>query len=91
MKTIDCIESSTTQKPEPAPKIGEPIKLQSNGKPSSSESVTGKLPRKLQNSLEQNNCLLCEVVLPEYEDMIIRLKLKIQLFEQIIKEYWKVR
>ena len=37
--------------------------------------------------MEQNNCLLCEVVLPEYEDMIIRLKLKIQLLEQIIKDH----
>lgn len=37
--------------------------------------------------MEQNNCLLCEVVLPEYEDTIIRLKLKIQLLEQIIKDH----
>jgi hypothetical protein len=36
--------------------------------------------------MEQNNCLLCEVVLPEYEDTIIRLTNRIKQLEQIIHE-----
>ena len=36
--------------------------------------------------MEQDNCLLCEIVLPEYKDTIIRLKAKIKHLEQIIEQ-----
>ena len=50
MKTIDCIDSSTTQKPASAVKTGEQTKLQSSGKPSSNESATGKPLKRLPSS-----------------------------------------
>jgi hypothetical protein len=36
--------------------------------------------------MEPNHCLLCEVVLPEYEDTIIRLTNRIKHLEQIIEQ-----
>lgn len=35
---------------------------------------------------QNSNCLLCEVVLPEYEDTIIRLTKRIKHLEQIIAQ-----
>ena len=35
---------------------------------------------------QNSNCLLCEVVLPEYEDTIIRLTNRIKHLEQIIAQ-----
>jgi hypothetical protein len=36
--------------------------------------------------MEQNNCLLCEVVLPEYEDTIIRQDKLIKQLQEIIEQ-----
>lgn len=36
--------------------------------------------------MEPDHCLLCEVVLPEYEDTIIRLTNRIKHLEQIIAQ-----
>ena len=36
--------------------------------------------------MEPNHCILCEVVVPEYEDTIIRLTNKIEQLKQIIEQ-----
>jgi hypothetical protein len=76
MKTTDSIGSSTTQRHGNAAKTGEQIKLQNSEPYNSNESKTGKLKRKL------NACAVCEIVLPELEEEIARLKNKIKKLKE---------
>jgi len=75
MKRTDSIDSSTTQKHGSVAKTGEPSSHPNNVNYSSSESATGRLKRK------PNNCILCEIVLPELQEEIVRLKNKIKKLE----------
>ena len=72
MKRTDSINSSTTQKHGSVAKTGEPSSHLNSVNFSSSESVIGRLKRK------PNNCILCEIVLPQLEEEIARLKNKIK-------------
>jgi hypothetical protein len=73
MKTTDSIDSSTTQKHGSVAKTGEPSSHPHNVNYSSSDSATGRLKRKL-----SANCVVCEIVFPELQAEIIRLKNKIK-------------
>ena len=74
MKRTDSIDSSTTQKHGSVAKTGEPSSHLNSVNFSSSESVIGRLKRKP----NANNCILCEIVLPQLEEEIARLKNKIK-------------
>ena len=74
MNLTDYMQPKTNKRPVNAVKTGEPSKAQSSEQNSSNESATGRLKRKP----NANNCILCEIVLPELEEEIARLKNKIK-------------
>ena len=70
-------EKITMQKHGSVAKTGEPSSHLNSANYSSSESATGRLKRK-----PNANCVVCEIIVPELQEEIIRLKNKIKKLKE---------